>query len=86
MPPQIDPALEHIQSLLSSYRTAKVYTEGINVVITGKPNVGKSSLLNTLTGKKKAIVTGYPGYNTRFNHGYHQHQRHSCKSDGYCRD
>ena len=61
LPPQIDPALEHIQSLLSSYRTAKTYTEGINVVITGKPNVGKSSLINTLTGKKKAIVTDIPG-------------------------
>ena len=59
--PQIDQALERIQSLLSSYRTAKAYIEGINVVITGKPNVGKSSLLNTLTGKKKAIVTDIPG-------------------------
>jgi tRNA modification GTPase len=61
LPPQIDPALERIQLLLSSYRTAKAYTEGINVVIMGKPNVGKSSLLNTLTGKKKAIVTDIPG-------------------------
>ena len=59
--PQIDTALERIRSLLSSYRTSKAYTEGINVVITGKPNVGKSSLLNTLTGKKKAIVTDIPG-------------------------
>jgi tRNA modification GTPase len=61
LPPQIDLALERVQLLLSSYRTAKVYTEGINVVIIGKPNVGKSSLLNTLTGKKKAIVTDIPG-------------------------
>jgi len=59
--PQIDQALERIQLLLSSYHTAKAYTEGINVVITGKPNVGKSSLLNTLTGRKKAIVTDIPG-------------------------
>jgi tRNA modification GTPase len=59
--PQIDQALERIELLLSSYRTAKAYTEGVNVVITGKPNVGKSSLLNTLTGKKKAIVTDIPG-------------------------
>ena len=61
MPPQIDQALEHLQLLLSSYRAAKAYTEGINAVITGKPNVGKSSLLNTLTGRKKAIVTDIPG-------------------------
>jgi tRNA modification GTPase len=61
LPRQIDLAATRLQSLLASYREAKIYTEGINVVITGKPNVGKSSLLNTLTGKKKAIVTDIPG-------------------------
>jgi tRNA modification GTPase len=61
LPPQIDLAALRLQSLLASYHTAKIYTEGINVVITGKPNVGKSSLLNTLTGRKKAIVTDIPG-------------------------
>jgi tRNA modification GTPase len=60
-PPQINQALERMQSLLSSYRSAKAYIEGINVIITGKPNVGKSSLLNKLTGRKKAIVTDIPG-------------------------
>ena len=61
LPPQIDLAALRLQSLLASYRAAKIYTEGVSVVITGKPNVGKSSLLNTLTGKKKAIVTDIPG-------------------------
>ena len=61
MPPQIDIVAERLQLLLNSYQTAKIYSEGINVVITGKPNVGKSSLLNTMTGRKRAIVTEIPG-------------------------
>ncbi len=61
VPLQIDQAFERMQKLLSSYSAAKAYTEGLQVTITGKPNVGKSSLLNALTGRKKAIVTDIPG-------------------------
>jgi tRNA modification GTPase len=61
IPPQINQAMERTQSLLLSYNSARAYSEGINVIITGKPNVGKSSLLNSLIGRKKAIVTDIPG-------------------------
>ena len=59
--PLLNNLSDRLQLLLDSYRVAKLYTEGLNVFITGKPNVGKSSLLNTLTGKKRAIVTDIPG-------------------------
>jgi tRNA modification GTPase len=58
---QMDIIANRLEFLIGSYKTAKVYTEGINVIITGKPNVGKSSLLNTLTGSARAIVTDIPG-------------------------
>lgn len=61
LPPQIQQAVAGIQALLSTYRQARLFTEGVGVVIVGKPNVGKSSLLNSLAGKKKAIVTDIPG-------------------------
>ncbi|MBP7341162.1 MAG: tRNA uridine-5-carboxymethylaminomethyl(34) synthesis GTPase MnmE [Syntrophaceae bacterium] len=60
-PPQIAKAAKQIESLLATYRQGRLTTEGIRAVITGKPNVGKSSLLNSLAGRKKAIVTDIPG-------------------------
>lgn len=61
IPHQIPAAAAIIKLLLSRYRQARILTQGISCVITGKPNVGKSSLLNTLAGRKKAIVTDIPG-------------------------
>ncbi|MCL1789018.1 MAG: tRNA uridine-5-carboxymethylaminomethyl(34) synthesis GTPase MnmE [Oscillospiraceae bacterium] len=47
--------------LLKSYEIAAVMREGIVTAIVGKPNAGKSTLMNLLTGKQRSIVTDIPG-------------------------
>lgn len=53
--------LPEIQKLIDSYGEGKIYREGISLVICGKPNVGKSSLMNALLREERAIVTPIPG-------------------------
>ena len=50
-----------IQKLIDSADNGKILKEGINTVIVGKPNAGKSSLMNLLAGDEKAIVTSIAG-------------------------
>ena len=50
-----------VSNLIRDGEKSKLITEGINVSIVGRPNVGKSSLLNALVKKEKAIVTNIPG-------------------------
>ena len=52
---------EKIRKLLATSDTGRIIREGLAVSIVGKPNVGKSSLLNALTGQNRAIVTDIPG-------------------------
>ena len=50
-----------LKSILDSSRRARVFREGIHAVICGRPNVGKSSLLNALLKQERSIVTPIPG-------------------------
>lgn len=57
----VDNLLLQLKDLLISSESGKMLKEGIQTVIVGKPNAGKSSLLNVLVGEEKAIVTDIAG-------------------------
>lgn len=57
----LDKKVEEINNILNTYEQGKYIKDGVNVAILGKPNVGKSSLLNLLAKTDKAIVTDIPG-------------------------
>ncbi len=58
---EIEKLLEDLYQLLSTCDDGRIIKEGIRTVITGKPNAGKSSLLNSLLGEERAIVTDIAG-------------------------
>ncbi len=57
----VSTTIDRIHQLLSTYDYGRLLQEGINLLILGKPNVGKSSLLNVLVEKERAIVSEIPG-------------------------
>lgn len=54
-------AIEIIQQLINNYDDSHLFRDGVRLDIVGRPNVGKSSLLNRLIKREKAIVTHIPG-------------------------
>lgn len=57
----LDTAIQEIKQLIESFRLGNVIKKGIPVAIIGKPNVGKSTLLNALLQEEKAMVSAIPG-------------------------
>lgn len=58
---QLDSIIEFISRITSTYLTGRFIREGARIVIAGKPNAGKSTLLNLLLGHDRAIVSPIPG-------------------------
>ena len=58
---KISSCLSRTEALLSTAESGRVMREGVRVAIVGRPNVGKSSLLNRLLGMERAIVSPVPG-------------------------
>jgi tRNA modification GTPase len=58
---KIKQILNELKTLLESYESGKMVKEGISVAVVGKPNVGKSTIMNLLARCDKSIVTNIPG-------------------------
>lgn len=68
--PKLKEIINEINIILEKSKTGRLIREGVNTVIVGKPNVGKSSLLNYLLDENKAIVTNVAGTTRDLIEGY----------------
>lgn len=58
---RVDKVVKSVERLVASYHNTRPLVDGLKVVLAGKPNAGKSSLLNALLNQERAIVTNIPG-------------------------
>ena len=58
---KVDSIIDEVQSMIDSAATGIILREGLQTAIIGRPNAGKSSLMNRLLGQERAIVTDIPG-------------------------
>lgn len=58
---EVNNCIEELTRLLKDYDAGKTLREGVDTVIAGKPNVGKSTIMNMLSGCERSIVTNIPG-------------------------